>query len=196
MRSSFVLSALILSGAAACGNVKPTSFDAPGGSIDAPAGTIDAKLITPDAPPGTPDAPAGTTSFTKDAAWNCASGVDCEDVYDFDVAASSQVTVAITSVTMSSTPRTGLFKGTTTTGTNLWNNAATDLCSTQNKQDIDLNAGPVTIGPGHYRLTVGRDWGFSASATGTYTVTFHSSTAISAQGATADDQASNQAPCQ
>ena len=190
MRSSFVF--LVL-GAAACGNVKPSSVDAPAGAIDAPAGAIDSPVSLPDA--GPPDAPAGTTTFTKDGAWNCASGIDCEDVYDFDIPSSSSVNVAITLVTGNSTARTGLFAGTATTGTNKWNNAATDLCSTQNTQDIDLNAGPVTVAAGHYRLTVGRDWGFSAGAAGTYTVTFRSSAGLSAQGATADDQTSNQAHC-
>jgi hypothetical protein len=192
MRSSFVV---IVLGAAACGNVKPNTPDAKGSSsIDAPAGAVDAPSSA-DAP-STPDAPAGTTTFTMDGEWHCSVGVDCEDVYDFDIPASSQVTIAITKVTMASVARTGLFAGNATTGTNLWNSTATDVCAPNNAQDVDLDAGPVTIGAGHYRLTVGRDWGFSGDANGTYTVTFRSSAGLVAKGATADDQASQQAHCQ
>jgi hypothetical protein len=196
------LSSLFLAclGAAACGKVvnapdashvadAPVTADAP--IADAPI-TIDAPVMI-DARP--PDGATGSTTFTSNSQWSCASLTDCEDVYDFDVAASAKITATISAVTGASTPRLGLFAGTTTTGTDLFTGAAKDLCSASNQQDVDLTGGPVTVAAGHYRLTVGRDWNASAGAAGTYTITITSTVTLSNPTQSADDQASNQPHC-
>lgn len=163
---------VVLLGLAACGSVK--------GSPDArPADAM-------------PDAVVTQTMYTLDATWSCADSVDCEDVYDFDLPASASVTAKVTAVTGASVPRLGLFKGTGTTGNNVFTNAATDLCGTQ---DTELDAGPATVAAGHIRVAVGRDWGASAGSAGTYTITIMSAPGFVPRGPTADDQPSNQAAC-
>lgn len=184
---------IVVLGATACGKVV-TAADAHTGAIDAPfvadqaPGTPDAS--SPDASP--PDAPALGMTFTKANSWNCANSVDCEDVYDFDFAANASVTIKVTNVDGASVARLALFKGTTTSGTNLLNGAAKDICGAQN---TDLSAGPVTLSPAHYRLTVGRDWGQSAGAAGNYTVTVTSSTSFAGGSQTGDDVASAEPHC-
>jgi hypothetical protein len=188
--------ALVL--AAACGKVLPPAVDAHTGidgalnadameDVDAPA-AADAK-----APDGHPaDAMPGTKTFTANSMWACASGADCEDVYDFDASASGTVTVTVSAVTGNSVPRLELFKGSTTTGTNLFDNAATPVCGTM---DASLTGGPTTVVATHYRLAVGRDWGNSAGSGGNYALTITSSVDMNNLGQTADDAASNLPHC-
>jgi hypothetical protein len=166
--------------AAGCGNVNQPGADA--------ATAIDAEGPAPDA------CVDCTMQFGNDSGWDCPSNVDCVDVYDFETFDANAVTVTVTAVTGSSCPRLALFAGSAATGTNLMNAGTTDVC--QLTQDTDLMVGPVTMGaPGHYQLTVGRDWGFSGGAAGTYTVDATFTRPVIAGGQQADDVASSDPPC-
>ncbi len=185
MRPRLFLAAITL---AACGHVETPTVDAHK-AADAPA-TADAPP-PPDARP--PDAMPGVRTFTANSTWNnCPTQVDCEDVYDFDVAASGTVSATVSAVTMNSVPRLELFQGTATTGTNLFDNAATPVCGTM---DTDLSAGPTAVAATHYRLAAGRDWGNSAGLTGTYTITITATVDLDNVSQTADDAPSNLPHC-
>jgi hypothetical protein len=134
-------------------------------------------------------APTGTKSFQVGGTWDCANGVSCQDVYDFNFSAGSTVTFAVTTVTGSSVVRLALFgPGVALDGVNLMMGSANDRqCGGQNESDTVAYAIATS---GSYRLAVGRDWGQSAGAGGSYSLSVTSATSFTAGAQTAEDTAS------
>ena len=97
-----------------------------------------------------------------DSGWNCGSGENCQDVYDIDLPAGVNLTIAATNITGASVARAAVFEpGVGLDGTNYG-------CGPQNAA---LVAPPVAIGSaGTHRVAIGRDWGYSAGSAGTYTL--------------------------
>ena len=102
--------------------------------------------------------------------WACDTGETCQDVYEIDLAAGQTVTVAVTDITGASVPRLALFApGVPLNGTNLFTGSNNDReCVGQNEEDSASATATVT---GTYRFVIGRDWGSSAGADGTYSFT-------------------------
>jgi hypothetical protein len=129
--------------------------------------------------------------FSTTGSWNCASGVSCEDVYDFGLAANTTVTIQLSGVTGASVLRLGAFAPSQLlTGPNLLTGINSDrLCGGQNVGDTVSFTAPTT---GTYRIAIARDWGASAGASGNYSLavsvdrgmTFLGSTKNVASGAT------------
>jgi len=128
--------------------------------------------------------PVFTDQFA--GAWNCSVSQICQDVYDFDLEDGSDVEVIIHTVTGASVPRLALFgPGIPLDGINLFTGTTDDrLCV---GQDMTDTASVTVSGSGTYRLAVGRDWGLSAGASGTYVVDVNTSLPVQPQGQTDDD---------
>jgi hypothetical protein len=185
MHRASVVAAFAL--AAACGHVETPTVDAHA-SADAPevADAPDDAALPPDAKPG-------QSKYTNSSNWSCASGSDCEDIYDFDVNASDMLTATVSGITGNSVPRLSLYKGATATGTNAFDNLTAPICGVS---DMDLAAGPVQVSAAHYRLAVGRDWLKSAGSGGNYTITVTTTAAsLSPEGQTSNDTASSEGHC-
>ena len=118
----------------------------------------------------------GVTSFTGNFGWNCASGVNCQDVFDFTVAAGSVLTVRVNNVALGSASRIALYgPGVALGGANLLTGTTNELrCIIANDCNLftggEQKVGVTATQVGTYRLAVTRDWGFSCGATGTYHV--------------------------
>src|ERR1700733_45617 len=179
---------LLLAIATGCGSVH-SNADA-NKSGDAPATTDAPRSV--DAPPKPADADI-SAAFSMDGTWTCGVGVVCENVYDFDISQNSSVTASVTTVTAESVARLAMFAGTTTTGTNLLDNATTVDCAGQ--QDGNVTPAAITVATtGHYRVTVGHD-NRSSGSTGTYIITVTTSTPFTIDGQTATNVTSMQANC-
>lgn len=128
--------------------------------------------------------------YTATGAWSCSGGVSCQDVYDFDSFTATTMTVAISSVTGSSVPRLAVFDGGALDTTNRLNgNLADRRCVGQNASDT-ATTGSLPVG--HHRVAVGRDWGSSAGASGTYTITITTpNVPLVVGGGTTDDVSSS-----
>ncbi|MBK9036953.1 MAG: hypothetical protein IPL61_37830 [Myxococcales bacterium] len=126
------------------------------------------------------------TAVVVTASWNCAGGVSCTDLYDITFSADSNVTFAVTAVTGASVLRLGAFNpGVPYTGANLLTGIASDRkCVAQNTSDTVVFK---AVSAGTYRLAVGRDWGSSAGASGTYTLTVSSTGTMTYVGASGND---------
>jgi hypothetical protein len=133
--------------------------------------------------------PAGTKSFHVDGTWTCDTGVSCQDVYDFTFSAGSTVSIAVSAVTGNSVLRLSLFgPGVALDGVNLLMGEANDrLCTGQDEGETVAYAIATT---GKYSLAVGRDWGQSAGADGTYSLDVTSATSFTVGTQTAEDTAS------
>ena len=108
--------------------------------------------------------------------WNCAIGVSCQDVWDFQTLAPGTVTVTVSAVTGNSVLRLAAFDGAALNTVNRLNGNLTDRkCTGQNANDTAVT--PV-LPPGLHRFAIGRDWDTSAGAAGTYTVTFTSTVPV------------------
>lgn len=141
-----------------------------------------------DAASGAAGAQCGYT-FAAASGWNCASGVNCQDVYDFTTVTSTPVTVAVTSVTGNSVVRMAVFDGNALNTTNRLNGKLTDrMCVAQNTNDSVTSANLPT---GLHRIAIGRDFGSSLGTNGTYFVTISTANApLSPNGSTSNDTAS------
>ena len=130
----------------------------------------------------------GVTTFTTTSSWNCAIGVSCQDVWDFETMAPGTVTVTVSAVTGNSVVRLAVFDGANLNTVNRLNgNLADRMCTGQNASDSAVT--PV-LSPGLHRFAIGRDWDNSAGAAGTYTVTLTSTVPLFGNGQTANDIAS------
>lgn len=107
------------------------------------------------------------TSYTVSGGWTCLSGESCQDVYDLTVPSGTQLRIHHENLTGTSVSRMALFApGSPLSGTNLlWGSAWDVSCF---GQDQDQTLGTSTLSAGTYRLAIGRDWGRSAGASGTY----------------------------
>jgi hypothetical protein len=142
------------------------------------------------------DAPSMATGtrcgfiYTVSSAWACGAGVSCQDVFDFTTLGSTTVTTAISTVTGASVPRLALFDGAALNTTNRLNgNLADRRCVGQNASDTATSGALPT---GLHRAAFGRDWGMSAGASGTYTMTITTpDVPLVIGGQTANDVASS-----
>ncbi|MBE7453822.1 MAG: hypothetical protein HS111_34630 [Kofleriaceae bacterium] len=127
-------------------------------------------------------------TYTVSTGWSCGSGVSCQDVFDFTTLVATPVTIAVTSVTGASVVRMALFDGANLNTTNRLNGGLTDRrCVGQNASD---SATSPSLPTGQHRMAIGRDWGQSAGASGTYVVTLTTTNApLSIAGQTVNDQA-------
>src|SRR5262245_4873934 len=105
--------------------------------------------------------------YSIDGGWTCAVGVSCQDVYDIGLDAGTQLSIAVTSVTGNSVVRLAAFApGVALNGINLLTGGQVDRqCVGQNICDSLVVAASAS---GTYRIAIGRDWGQSAGASGTY----------------------------
>ena len=127
----------------------------------------------------------GVTTFTTGSGWNCAFLVNCQDVWDFETLAPGTVTVTVSAVTGNSVVRLAVFDGAALNTVNRLNgNQADRMCAGQNTNDTVVT--PV-LPPGLHRFAIGRDWGSSAGAAGTYTVTLTSTVQLFGNGQTEND---------
>lgn len=110
-----------------------------------------------------------TSSFETDGSWACGSGVSCQDVYDVEIEAGSELSITVTNITGASVARLALFApGVGLDGINLLTGSTYDLsCFGQNGDENTVFTVATT---GVYRLAVARDWGQSAGATGSYRI--------------------------
>lgn len=125
-------------------------------------------------------------TFIVTGDWDCANSVSCQDVYDFETIVPTNVTVAVSDLTGNSVPRLAVFDGTDLSSTNRLNQSTSDReCVGQDTDDSALS-GALPLGL--HRWAVGRDWGSSAGASGTYTATLTTDDApLIIVGATSDD---------
>lgn len=144
---------------------------------------------------GSPAAPNGTTSYTKSLGWTCASGVDCQDVFDFQMTAGTTVTFKVTNVSSGSVAELALYgPGSALSGTNLFTgNATAVLCNVGASCDNNTAGQAIEnfaiTHTGTYRLTVTRNWGFSCGGSGTYDLSVTSASTFQPLGQTSDDTA-------
>jgi hypothetical protein len=126
------------------------------------------------------------TQFSIGAGWNCASLVSCIDLYDFTFPAETTVTIQVGSVTGNSVVRLGAWApGVPYSGQNLLTGRTMDrMCVAQNTSDTVLFR---AIPGGTYRIGVGRDWGMSGGAAGTYSLTVFSSSSLVYVGTSNND---------
>lgn len=144
--------------------------------------------------PNTPS--TGVTNFTGNFGWNCASGVNCQDVFDFTVAAGSVLTVRVSNVSNESASQIALYgPGVALGGTNLLTGTTKELRCIVASSCSGFTAGEQKTGitatqAGTYRLAVTRDWGFSCGASGTYRVEMTSNVAFEVGNQSVQDGAS------
>ena len=116
-------------------------------------------------------------AFSASSNWSCATGVSCQDVFDFETFVPTSVTVSVTSITGASVLRLAAFDGNALNTVNRLNgNSADRRCTGQNVSDTATTTTPLA--PGLHRFAIGRDWDNSAGASGTYTVTFTATTPL------------------
>lgn len=149
--------------------------------------------------PTTPSGPSGVTSFSGNYGWACANLVNCQDVFDFTVAAGSVLTVRVNNVGGGSAAQLALYApGIALGGTNLLTGTDRELrCTVANDCDLfsggEQKVGVTATQAGTYRVAVTRDWGLSCGGTGTYRLEVTSTTAFQVVGQTVQD-APSQAP--
>ena len=130
-----------------------------------------------------------TSSYQVDGGWTCATSVSCQDVYDIDIQAGTQVSLSVTNLTGNSVPRLALFApGVALSGTNLLTGSANDRECVG--QDVDDNVVLTAPSTGTYRVAICRDWGSSAGASGTYRLGVSTDIPFVVVGQTVDDAAS------
>jgi hypothetical protein len=132
--------------------------------------------------------PTEVLSFHVENAWLCADTVNCQDVYDLVLAENTNLTVSVTQVTGPSVVRLAVYEpGIPLGGLNLLTGTSNDRrCALANAADaVEALAVPA----GTYRIAIGRDWGFSSGASGTYTLDVTTDKALTPAGQTVNDQA-------
>lgn len=143
--------------------------------------------------------PPGATTFSGDFGWTCASGVNCQDVFDFTVTAGSVLNVRVSNVSDGSASQVALYgPGVALGGTNLLTGTNNELRCITAPSCSSYTAGEQKVGvtaatTGTYRLAVTRNWGISCGATGTYNVQLTSNVGFQVGTQTVQDGTS-QAP--
>ncbi len=138
----------------------------------------------------------GNLTFSADYGWTCASGTNCQDVFDVTLSAGSALTIAVSNVSSGSVSQIALYApGVALGGTNLLTGNTNELRCTAGAGCASYTAGeqvsafPITQS-GTYRLAVTREWGTSCGGTGTYHLSLTSTAAIQVTGQTVEDQTS------
>lgn len=135
-----------------------------------------------------PPDPNDLLKFHVENGWVCADTINCQDVYDFVLAENTALTVTVTQVTGPSVVRLAVYgPGQPLGGTNLLTGTTNERqCAFANAAD---SVTALAIPAGTYRVVIGRDWGFSSGATGTYTLDVTTDKPLTALGQTANDVA-------
>lgn len=136
--------------------------------------------------PVAPAAPIFT--IRVESGWTCADAVNCQDVFDIVLEADTELTIQVTQVTGPSVLRLAVYEpGVPLGGLNLMNSTTTERrCSLANAADFVV---VDTVTAGTYRVGVGRDWGFSSGASGSYTLDVFTDRPLLLAGQTVNDQA-------
>lgn len=125
-------------------------------------------------------------AYFAEGDWSCELAETCMDLYEFDLPELATITIQVEATGGSSVPRLGFYRpGDDLDARNVLSAGFSDReCVGQNGTDtITLR----TAEAGVYTLAVGRDWGSSAGANGTYALSFSSDLPFLALGQTADD---------
>jgi hypothetical protein len=128
-------------------------------------------------------------AFRVEGTWTCADAVNCQDVHDVVLEADTSLTVTVTQVTGPSVVLLAVYPpGTPLGGTNLLNETTNERrCALANANDTVTVPAPAA---GTYRVAVGRDWGFSSGASGSYTLDVTTDRPLIPAGQSVDDQPS------
>ncbi len=141
-------------------------------------------------------APQGVTSFTGNFGWTCATGTNCQDVFNFTVVAGSVFTIRVNTVSSGSVAQLALYgPGVALGGINLLTGTTSELRCTNAGSCTAFTGGEqvnaITLAQGGtYRLAVTREWGNSCGGTGTYRLEVTSTVAFQVAGQTVEDQTS------
>lgn len=137
--------------------------------------------------------PRVATSVSLAGAWTCASGTNCQDVWDVDLGA-GLVTLATTTVTQSASQLALYAPGVALGGTNLLTGSEPELRCRSGAACGDFAGGErveyAVATAGTYRVAVTRDWGNSCGASGTFTLDIASPGGVTVRGQTVNDVAS------
>lgn len=134
------------------------------------------------------------TDFTGDFAWSCADGESCQDVFEFQVTAGTQLFIEVTQVSAGSVSQIALYgPGVPLGGTNLLTGTTNELrCTVAGDcggYTAGESVGPVVLAAsGTYRVAVTRDWGFSCANDGTYHLQVTASEPFTPLGQTVQDE--------
>lgn len=110
----------------------------------------------------------GQTVYEKSGSWDCALSESCQDVYEMNFKVGTQISFSVTDVTGTSVVRLAIYgPNSLLGGTNILTGTTNELeCTEQNEDAVVPN---ITItDAGVHKVVVGRDWGSSAGASGTY----------------------------
>ncbi len=146
-----------------------------------------------DNPP--PTGPVGITHYDAVHDWDCATSVDCQDVFNVQFTAGSVVTIQATETTGGSVLQVALYApGVALGGKNLLtldaNELRCDFVSGCNNNTAGQTVTDFVVpSNGVYRLAVTRDWGNSCGGSGTYRLIIDSDVDFSTPNQTADDVA-------
>jgi len=139
---------------------------------------LSAAVLAANLPASPPSSGTPTSSSVINDSWSCSFGVTCQNVYDYYLIPGSGDTlnVNVTAVTGTSVARMSVFgPGVALNGTNLINGSTNDhICPNPpgaGNQDAALSGSVNPLSAtGTYRIAIGRDWGNSGGAAGTYTL--------------------------
>jgi hypothetical protein len=130
--------------------------------------------------------PPPVFTIRVESGWTCANAENCQDVYDIVLEANTELTIRVTQVTGPSVLRLAAYApGVPLGGTNLLNSTTNERrCSLANAADFVV---VDTFDAGTYRVGVGRDWGFSSGANGSYTLDVFTDKPLLLAGQTVND---------
>lgn len=137
-----------------------------------------------------------TKSYTASYAWECASGTDCQDVFQVELEKGAKVSFTVNSVSEGSVAQIALYlPGTALGSTNLFTMSSKERRCTTGASCKDYKAGEavndfVVPQNGIYLFAITREWGTSCGGTGTYQLGLKSNQNFSVVKQTAEDSPS------
>ncbi len=137
-----------------------------------------------------------TKSYTGSYAWECASGTDCQDVFQVELEKGAKVSFAVNSVSAGSVAQIALYlPGTALGSTNLFTMSLKERRCTEGKACSDYTAGEtvtdfVVPQNGIYLFAVTREWSTSCGGTGSYQLNLKSNQNFSIVKQTTEDSPS------
>ena len=136
-----------------------------------------------------------TKNYSQTHGWTCASGENCQDVFNIRFASGSTVTIQATDISDGSIVQIALYApGTELGGINLFTNTNNELrCATVGTCTKVEGEGVTDFAiatTGFYRLAITRDWLGSCGGDGTYRLAITSDEAFSPPSQTVEDKQS------
>jgi len=135
-------------------------------------------------------------TYEADYGWNCASGVDCQDVFELELEKGAKLNFKVGTVSAGSAAQIALYAPSVALGSiNLFTMSAKELRCNAGKSCSDFTAGETISGfvvpqSGTYLLAITREWGTSCGGTGTYKLTLGSDRNFSVRKQSFEDTAS------